>query len=161
MDIGIDLLQPSELRDFYPVFERVLRTEFPCYSEESLHYLLNTIYTKFNFEFWIREKSKFALVARVNGEGPIVGFALIDEAYGGVSLCRWLGVVREYQRRGIGTDLVKRWFKEARARKCHKMEVAAQSTAKTFYEKAGLDLEGFRKKSYFGADQYVFGKVIA
>lgn len=161
MDIQIDRLKPEELKEFYPVFSRVLATEFPCYSVENVNYLLGEIYTPFNFEYWIREETKYCLVARERDKKEIIGFALVDGSYGGVSLCRWLGVRREYQKRGIGRLLIARWEEEARKSHSHKMEVAAQPIAKEFYEKSGLELEGFRKKSYFGADQYVFGKVLS
>lgn len=160
MEIRIELLKPSELKQFYPVFTHILSTEFPCYTPENVVYLLKEVYTPFNFEYWIREDAKYCIVAREKGKKDILGFALVDGPYGGVSLCRWLGVLRQHQKQGIGRLLIARWEELARAGKCHKMEVAAQPTAKEFYEKAGLELEGFRKKSYFGADQYVFGKIL-
>ena len=161
METDISILHPQDLDHFYPVFTGVLRSEFPCYDDNALNALLNGIYTRNNFEFWLREKTKIVLTAREKNNMTVVGFALIDEPYGGVSLCRWLGVVKSHQRKGIGSRLILRWEEEAVKGNCHKMELAAQPDAKDFYMKAGLTCEGFRKRSYFGADQYVFGKLLA
>ncbi len=75
-------------------------------------------------------------------------------------MCRWLGVKKEYQKQGIGHQLIEAWIGLAKKQGCHKIEVASQPEAKGFYEKAGLTLEGKRISSYFGIDQYLFGKVI-
>jgi GNAT superfamily N-acetyltransferase len=101
---------------------------------------------------------KFIFVPKVDNQ--IVGFAVVDEPYGGVSLLRWLGVRKEFQKHGIGSALIHNWIDLARQQHCHKAEVAAQPEAKEFYAKMGLELEGHRKKSYFGIDQYIFGKVL-
>jgi GNAT superfamily N-acetyltransferase len=79
---------------------------------------------------------------------------------GGVSLLRWLGVKRTHQKKGLGRQLITAWLKLATDQGCHKAEVAAQPEAKEFYAKVGLNLEGHRIKSYFGIDQYIFGKVL-
>lgn len=160
MEVDIVTLSPARLKEFYPVFELILRSEFPSYSQKDIDYLINSVYTLFNLEFWLREGSKYVLQALDRKNKTVVGFALIDAPYGGVSLCRWLGVLKPHQRKGVGRKLIDRWLAEAAKSKCHKMELAAQTTAKGFYEQVGLELEGFRKKSYFGADQYVFGKVL-
>jgi GNAT superfamily N-acetyltransferase len=121
-------------------------------------HLLSAIYTPFNFRYWVQEHQKTILVEK--DEGVIIGFAVIDNPYGGVSLLRWLGVVHDKQRHGVGTALIAAWESLAKIQLAHKMEVAAQPEAKKFYEKVGLNLEGKREKSYFGIDQFIFGKVI-
>ena len=60
----------------------------------------------------------------------------------------------------MGKKLVKEWMTYARELGCHKVEVASRSAAKNFYKKCGLALEGKRNLSYFGIDQYLFGKII-
>jgi len=150
----------AELPSFFPVFSSVLSNEFPSYSKKTVRYLLEEMYTPTNFTYWLKNRLKTIFVAK-NEAQTIIGFAVIDEPYGGVSLCRWLGVVKEYQKMGVGSALVEMWIEQAIKTRCHKVELAAQPTAREFYEKAGLTLEGLRKKSYFGIDQYVFGKVVA
>lgn len=155
----IHILDQHELDDFFRVFSCVLSDEFPKYTKKIVRYFLEKIYSVHNFRYWLTNNLKTILVAK-NTEGIIVGFAVIDEPYGGVSLCRWLGVIKQYQNKGIGTTLIDTWTRLAQKQNCHKIEVAAQPKAKLFYEKAGLTLEGFKKLSYFGSDQYIYGKIL-
>ncbi len=158
MNISIEKLTKQDFYDFYTVFKKVLSTEFPGYSKEIIKFFFENIYSIDNFLYWLEKDLKLILVAK-SGDN-IVGFAIIDNPYGGVSLCRWLGVVKEFQKQGIGKHLIDLWLEIAKNQGCHKVEVAAQPTAKVFYEKVGLKEEGKRENSYFGIDQYIFGKVI-
>jgi len=154
-------LTASDVTRFYPTFVDVLNTQFPGYSEKVKSYLLERIYNVQTLQYWIRRNEKIILIGENTETNSIVGFAVIDMPYGGVSFCRWLGILPEFQRVGIGKMLVNEWEKLAKLDKAHKMEVAGQPTAKGFYEKMGLNLEGFRKASYFGINQYLFGKVLS
>ena len=157
--MSVKILSQQDVDKFYPVYSSVLKTEFPGYSSDVINYLLNRIYTPASLKFWIQKNEKFIYAALHDDQ--IVGFALIDLPYGGVSFCRWLGVVTQYQKQGCGTELIAAGQKHACAYHAHKMEVASQPEAKEFYEKIGFIFEGLRKSSYFGIDQYLFGKIIA
>ena len=141
----VSKLTQNDITDFYDIFSQVIRSEFPGYTPKVVEYLLNKIYSRYAYEYWIRNNLKTVLIAKVNNE--IVGFADIDNPYGGVSLLRWLGVKKKYQRAGIGSSLIKAWEDLARTQHAHKMELAAQPEAKAFYEKMGLKQEGMREKS--------------
>jgi ribosomal protein S18 acetylase RimI-like enzyme len=154
----ISTLSYSNVDAFYPVYNLVLKTEFPGYKPGVIDFLLNRMYNVSNLRMWIQSGDKIILIAKDSEK--IVGFAMIDALYGGVSFCRWLGVLPDYQHNGIGTQLILEWKKMAIHQGAHKMEVAGQPSAKEFYVKMGLDLEGFRKASYFGIDQHLFGKVL-
>jgi len=155
----IQLLNNSDLHEFWLLFKELLESDFPGYTKETVRNFLNNLYNEINFKYYLSNNLKSILVAKKNNE--IVAFAVIDEPYGGVSLLRWLGVKKQFQKKGIGKQLVQAWFELARQQHAHKAEVAAQPEAKAFYTKAGLELEGHRKKSYFGIDQYIFGKVLS
>jgi len=159
MKYTISTISPLELPSFFKVFQEILTQEFTQYKPHIIHYLLGSIYNQTNFTYWLENNLKIIYVAK-DTDGTIVGFAVIDEPYGGVSLCRWLGITHKYQKKGIGKALIAKWLDLAVSQKCHKIELAAVTSAKEFYTKAGLVLEGLRKLSYFGADQYVFGKVL-
>ena len=154
----ISNLRKDEVKEFHQVFSEVLSSQFPGYTPKVIKYLLEKIYTESSFYYWLVNNSKTVLISKSND--LIIGFAVIDEPYGGVSFMRWLGIKPEFHRQGIGTSLINKWIEIARLQGCHKIEVAAQPEAKEFYKKAGLDLEGKRIKSYFGIDQFVYGKVI-
>ncbi len=158
MNISIEVLKPQEVKPFWLTFSQVLTDEFPGYTDNVISYLLEKIYSPSNYYYWLTNNLKTVLVAKI--ENQIVGFAVIDESYGGVSFCRWLGVKKEHQKKGIGRQLINKWLDLAGNQGCHKVEVAAQPEAKGFYQKVGLNLEGKRELSYFGIDQYIYGKVI-
>lgn len=159
MDWIIEPLKTDDMHEFWSTFKDVLQSEFPGYTKKVVDHFLKNLYSERNFHYYLQTGQKSIFVAKING--TIVGFAVIDEPYGGVSLCRWLGVKRELQKQGIGSALIQTWLELAKKQGCHKAEVAAQPEAKEFYEKVGLALEGKRKKSYFGIDQYIFGQVLA
>jgi ribosomal protein S18 acetylase RimI-like enzyme len=154
----VSKLTYMQVSSFWQLFKEVLQSEFPGYSPKTIQYFLEKIYTEPTFRYYVRENLKTILVTTEGAD--ITGFAVIDEPYGGVSLCRWLGIKKEHQKKGHGRALIDEWLKLAKLQNCHKVEVAAQPQAKVFYEKMGLDFEGKRARSYFGIDQYIFGKVI-
>lgn len=158
MQVEIRSITHSEVDVFWKLFAEILLTQFPGYSPKVLTFMLEKMYTRNSFIYWLNHEIKTVFLAYV--EDKPVGFAVIDEPYGGVSFCRWLGIQKNYQRKGVGTLLIKQWLNLAGELGCHKVEVASQPTARDFYQKAGLSEEGLRKCSYFGIDQYVFGKVI-
>lgn len=158
MLIKIEKIKPEDLEEFWQVFCQVIKNDFPGYSQMVINNFLNVIYTRSSFNYWLSQGSKIILIAKVKKE--IVGFAVLDKPYGGVCFLRWLGVLPQYRKKTIGRKLIVEWEKFSRDYGCHKLEVASQENAKTFYRKAGLNLEGKRPLSYFGIDQYIFGKAI-
>lgn len=158
MEIKIEKVKEKEVAEFWSIFKEVLYESFPGYSPQVLQFFTDRVYTKTTYKYWLQSEAKNILCSKDTGK--IVGFAVIDSPYGGVSLCRWLGVKKSSQRLGIGRKLFIAWEELAKNQGCHKIEVAGQPTAKGFYEKVGLTLEGERKSSYFGIDQFLFGKVI-
>ncbi len=168
MNILIEKLQLKDLDDFWEVFSQTIRTDFPGYSPKVIDYFLTQMYSKYNFQQWLMTGWKIVLVVRaakpkaeqVHFGAGIVGFAVLDRPYGGVCFCRWLGVLKDYRNKGIGRKLIEEAINYTQNYGGHKIELASQPEAKGFYHKAGLELEGKRKLSYFGIDQYIFGKVI-
>lgn len=158
MEIKIEKLTFQDLDLFWQVFSKVLQTDFPGYTKAVVDYFLNKAYTRANFNYWLSTDWKIVLAAKA--EAGIIGFAVLDKPYGGVCFCRWLGVLAEFRNQGVGKKLIEAWLNYAKNSGCHKAEVASQPEAKDFYKKCNLDLEGKRKLSYFGIDQYIFGRVI-
>jgi len=89
---------------------------------------LTKIYNKQNLYYQLKNNQRIILVA-YEDKKPL-GFAMIDEPYGGVSFLRWLAVDKNHQGKEKGL------------------------------EKCGFEKEGLRKMSYFGINQVVMGKVI-
>lgn len=158
MNSEISILKKEDVGGFYPVFVQALKTVFPCYSQKTADFFVNKVYTPANFIYWLNNNLKTILVSKEKDE--LTGFMVIDQPYGGVSFCRWLAVLPKHQKKGLGKKLIEAWIVFARSQGCHKIELASQPLAKTFYEKVGLTLEGEKKLSYFGVNQFIFGKVI-
>jgi len=158
MEVKIEELQAKEVDFFWPVFSQIIKTGFPGYSSAVVDYFLSKIYTPQAFKQWLATGWKSILVAKK--KAMIVGFAVLDKPYGGVSFCRWLAVVENSRRQGIGRKLISSWLALAKEKGCHKLEIASQPEAKDFYQQIGLELEGKRSLSYFAIDQFIFGKVI-
>lgn len=159
MEIVIEKVNETSLDEFWQVFSESIRQDFPGYSKAVIDHFLNKVYTKSAYQYWLTNNWKIIYVAKLE-EAGIIGFAVIDRPYGGVCFLRWLGVLSPYRGKGAGTSLIKAWMNYAKEYGCHKIEVAGQPEAKVFYEKYGLDYEGKRNLSYFGINQYIFGKVL-
>lgn len=167
MEIKVEKLKREDLDEFWQAFSQVMKKDFPGYSKVVVDYFLTRMYSKHNFDFWLKTGWKIVLAAHaknakdVDAKGAeIAGFAVLDKPYGGVCFCRWLGVLPELRKNGIGKRLIEAWINYAENYGCHKVEIASQSESKEFYRKCGLNLEGKRNLSYFGIDQFIFGKVI-
>jgi len=151
-------LKPEDIANFFPFFKKLMRENFPFYHPKVIDYFLNKIYTQQNLYYQLKNAYRTIFVAYKEKE-PL-GFAMIDEPYGGVSFLRWLAVAKNQQGKGVGKALIFEWEKIAKSQGCHKMEVAAYTLVASFYEKCGFEKEGLRKISYFGINQVVMGKVI-
>jgi len=167
MNYQIEKLKISQVSQFHRVFVELMSEGFE-YTPKIKKYFITNRYTVANFKYWLKNDYKGVFVVLLRRVQPsrglnpmqIIGFLVYDAPYGGVLLCRWLGVLKEYRGQGAGKMLVEQAVLEAKALGCHKVELAGQLKAKKFYEKCGFKMEGFREKSYFGQDQYLFGKVI-
>ncbi|OGK20275.1 hypothetical protein A3C23_04955 [Candidatus Roizmanbacteria bacterium RIFCSPHIGHO2_02_FULL_37_13b] len=158
MEVKISVLTLDQMSQFWQLFIEVLTEDFPGYSKTVVNFLITKMYSLYAFEYWLKTNQKTIVIAQI--ENNIVGFAVIDNPYGGVSMCRWLGVDGNFRNKGIATKIITFWKTMAEKQGCHKLEVAAQENAKDFYSKIGLKDEGKRLSSYFGIDQYIFGMVI-
>lgn len=158
MEINIEKLNLLELDQFMQIFTTVLQEGFPGYSKAVIDYFVNKAYNRNSYHYWLTTGWKIIYVAKADNK--IVGFGVIDKPYGGVCFMRWLGVLPEFRKKGLGKQLVEAFVRFSQSYGCHKIELAAQPEAKDFYLKCGLFLEGKRNLSYFGIDQYIYGKVI-
>ena len=154
----ISSLKPENLADFFPFFEKLMRENFAFYHPKVIDYFLTKIYNQPNLYYQLQNNYRTILVAYE--EKQPLGFAMIDEPYGGVSFLRWLSVDKNHQKKGVGKALVLEWEKIAKNQGCHKMEVASYPLVASFYERCGFEKEGLRKMSYFGINQIAMGKMI-
>jgi ribosomal protein S18 acetylase RimI-like enzyme len=152
-------ITPKQLPEFHQVFTRILQEDFPEYSKQLKHFFINV---DFSQEFLKKKMPQWHYnVLLATDEGEAVGFLVMEKVYGGVSYCSWLGVLKEYRGKGIGSLLIEAWGKMVLAQNGHKLLLITQSEKnRPFYKKRGFDEEGFEKKSWFGLNAWLFGKVI-
>lgn len=155
----IEKISSEKAEELYKVFSLVLKDGFPEYSSELIEFFLTK---DFPLSSWISKlKSKEITVFGAIESGKIVGFLVADKLYGGVSYCIWIGVLREFRGKGIGTKLIDEWEKEIKKIGGHKLMLITQEEVnRNFYKKLGFLEEGFEEKSWFGFNCWKFGKII-
>lgn len=145
---------------FWLAFKRVVMEDFPEYplSVRQLFVgrdFVNTYLKKeikdWDFMVWLAKEEK-----------EIAGFLVAEKIYGGVSYANWVGVLPEYRRRGIGSELIRFWERKVGEEKGHKLLLVAPSDGRRqFYLKQGFKEEGLEEKSWYGVNHWLFGKLIA
>lgn len=155
----IEKISSEQAKELYEVFSSVLKDGFPEYSKGLREFFLTK---DFPLSIW-REKleRKEITVFGAIEEGKIVGFLVADKLYGGVSYCTWLGVLKEFRGKEIGSKLVLEWESEIKRLSGHKLMLITQEEAnREFYKKLGFSEEGYEGKSWFGLGCWKFGKII-
>ena len=112
------------------------------------------------FKQRIESKDGFFLLAEENNE--IVGVALGRE-YAGVCNLGFLGVKKEYRRKGVGTSLLDRFIEEAKERKAHKVWLHTAPSllpAIKLYINNGFLPEGFLRKHTHGLNLIIYSKFL-
>jgi ribosomal protein S18 acetylase RimI-like enzyme len=160
MKVKIEKLVLKDLNGFFKVFEEVIREGFPYYSKNLQDYFTKKDYSKKVFTKNLKEKKRAIFIALVGGE--MTGFLVADKPYGGVSFAPWLGVKREFRGKGVGRKLMSYWEKWAKRKGAHSLLLSTSNRkTKDFYLKCGFKYFGTEKKTYFGLDHHVFGKLIS
>jgi ribosomal protein S18 acetylase RimI-like enzyme len=150
----------KDLDEFFKVFEEVIHEGFPYYSKNLQDYFIKKDYSKKVFAKNLKEKKRVIFIALVRG--GIVGFLVANKPYGGVSFAPWLGVKKESQGKGIGRRLMSYWEKWAKRKGAHSLLLSTSGKqTKNFYIKCGFKFFGTEKRTYFGLDHHVFGKLIS
>jgi len=156
----INKLKISEIDKFFKVFCDVISEGFPEYGPQLIEFILKKDFSKKYFLSKLKEKEINILTATEGSE--IVGFLVEEKIYGGVGYCNWLGVIKQQRGKGIGRSLLQKWEKQTKSRGGHKLMLITQSEKdRVFYKKCGFKEEGYEKKSWFGLDSRIFGKVIS
>lgn len=112
------------------------------------------------FKQRIKSRDGIFLVAEEDNE--IVGVALGQES-GGVCTIGFLGAKKEHRRKGVGTNLLSRFVKEAKKRKAHKVSLRTSPNllpAVKLYVNNGFIPEGFLRKHIRGLDVIVYSKFL-
>lgn len=159
MAVTIKKASECNSQEIYEVFSSILKDGFPEYSPELREFFLTK---DFPLSLWKKKlhTGKITVFGAIE-EGKIVGFLVADKLYGGVSYCTWLGVLKEFRGKGIGSKLINAWESKIKRLSGHKLMLITQEEVnRGFYKKLGFSEEGYEEKSWFGLGCWKFGKVI-
>lgn len=155
----IEKISSEKAKELYEVFSSVLKNGFPEYSPKLRKFFLTKDFPLLIWQRKLEDKEITVFGAIENGE--IIGFLVADKLYGGVSYCTWLGVLKEFRGKGIGSKLVLEWESEIKNAGGHKLMLITQEEEnRKFYNKLGFLEEGYEEKSWFGLGCWKFGKII-
>lgn len=152
MNITIKKIEEQEMKALDDVYTGIVLHEFPEYADGIVEKLA---------EGKSKEDALHAFIKLgAFDESKLVGFLLADKPIGGVMFISWVGVLPEYQGKGIGTQLLEKIEKTALEIGVHNMQLQADEKNLSFYKNAGFEVLGLDKKGYFGTDNYVLKKLI-
>lgn len=118
--------------------------------------------TKGRERFKQRIESRDGIFLLAEEKNEIIGVALGREQ-GGVCNLGFLGVKKEHRHKGVGTDLLSTFVKEARKKKAHKVSLHTCPSllpAIKLYIKNGFIPEGFLRKHTRDLDMIIYSKFL-
>jgi ribosomal protein S18 acetylase RimI-like enzyme len=158
MYFRIRRITTNDLDPFYDFFKKTVSTEFPEYSPKAKEYIFSRGWNKERYESFLNNQNRFILGAWY-GE-KLTAILDAELPFMGVCFCSWIMVDRQFQKKGIGTKLLRQLEEEMRQRHAHMIFLYASSHNNSYYEKLGYEWSGIMKKSWFGQDHNVFTKLL-
>lgn len=151
--ITIRPLTEKDEQTFKQAFTKALSDDYSEYSKTIKNYFSNekNLQKEFNLPFKLGAFD----------EENLAGYMLLTEPEGGVLYIRWLNVLKDYQKQGIGKILLAEAEKIAKENGCHALHLESDIRNVKYYEARGYKVVGFEEKGYFGTDNYNLAKHIA
>lgn len=154
----------ADLDKFFEYFKESLHIYFSKKNdpdddtENTLNYFHEVDYSKSKLAKDLRKKEKYLYLA-LDGD-KIAGYLMVESSYGGMTFGHWFVVDKIYQKRSVGTKLLKMWEKDALNWGCHKLYIYTESRNREFYKNRGFTYIGFIPECYFGENSHFFYKTI-
>lgn len=158
METIIRKVKAGDVSDIFSHYKDWVMGLFPEYSETLRKNLVKKVFDEEYVNKKIKEKG---IVLAAISEGQLVGVLIADKLFGGISYGAWLIVDSNFQRKGIGKNLLKHWEDEVRKQGGHGLRLDADKRNVEYYKKMGFRMIGLERKGYFGTDNYLFQKTIA
>jgi len=157
--IKIEKATQKDINQFWDVFKQSVETQFLEYPIKVIRFFLEKQYTKNHLKQWLKKGTITLLVAK--NKKNIVGYLLANYPYGGVSSVIWLAVQNSFQKRGIGSMLLKEYEIIIKKKGVHEILLLVTNKENLkFYKKNGYKLIGFIPQNYFGLDSWWLYKKI-
>ena len=111
MSIIIKRITSKDLNKFFDFFKRTTAAEFPEYSRKKLNFIILTGWNRKRYQNLLKQNNRFILAAW--NKNKIVGILDAEQPFWGVCFCCWLMVAKQFQGKGIGTNLLEKLEKVA------------------------------------------------
>ena len=100
-------------------------------------------------------------VLGIKKDGQLVGIITLKGDYGGVLYIDFLGVAKSFRQKGLGKILLAAAEKWSLAHKYHYLWLNTESQKNIdYYRRRGFEYVGVHRKSWFGADEHIMGKLL-
>ncbi len=152
MNICIKKIEEKDKPELEKIYIQTVQQEFPEYSQQIRDHFTSGAYKQSMLGKHIK--------IGVFDDKKLIGFLLADDPIGGVMFIFWLGIIPNYQGKGLGTELVHYIEKMALKMGVHNIQLQADERNVSFYKHLGFEILGFDAKGYFGADSYIMKKLI-
>lgn len=143
----------EKMQELFEVYKKTILENFPEYSRLIKEYLAR----RDNID---RHVKNAGIILGAYLSGKLVGYLIGRKLYGGVGYCEDLGVLNEYQRKGVGTRLIKEYEKISSLAGAHNLQLESDIRNLEFYKKQDFSVLCLDKKGYFGTDNYVMKKIL-
>jgi GNAT superfamily N-acetyltransferase len=151
----ISPVKPSEAHLVWPLLTEIATEELGFPEEALQHYRLTL--TDEEIVRWAQSQKHVLIAARKDGK--LVGILIGTPPEGGVGTILWLLVTPEYRGEGIGARIFEEACKRYKAIGCHKIKMTAPTKdAVMFYEKQGMQIEGFHIDHWWHLNFWSLGK---
>ena len=156
-NIKVIKINQKHAEEFFELYKTVSLSDFGKWSKEAKEKWFSDDYS---LEYWknLLEIGNLPVFV-AKDDGKFVGYVMLEGINFGVGYLGWIGVLKEYQGKGIGSVLMQTVEEWSKNNGIHKLELETQEPElQMFYEKHGFVLEGIRKNSWQNLDNYMFGK---
>jgi len=130
----IEKLKEKDLDEFLLVFKNNVLQQFKEYSKSNKKFFIENNYNKENVSNCLKQEKLIFLIPKVNKK--IIGFLIGTHPYGGVSSIIWISINEAFQKRGIGSTLLKAYEKYIKKEEAHKIILGVTNKDNfNFYQK--------------------------
>ena len=148
----------KDIPAFLVFFKTSLPSLFSFYSPNSIGYTVEVDYGPLFLTKKLNKGEKKLYLALKGNK--IIGYLLVMESIAGVSFADWLGVDKQYQRRGIASHLLSFWEQEALAEGAHALQLWTTKNNVEFYKKRAFVCGGLFPKAWHGENCYPIYKTL-
>lgn len=158
MSFTIRKIKVGEVKDFLETFSTGVREDFVEYTPKTREFIVTQEYNQKKLNEGL--KNHIFTVLAAFADRQIIGYAIGADWNGGVASLYWLGVLQPYRNKGIASKLLLEFEKEMVKLGIHNLELRSPERNLDFYEKRGYTKVGLIRKTFFGADDYFFYKLL-